>query len=59
MKKYKVITIERVRSIYYQVEAENEQDAKYRVENGLTKSERKDLDSEDCEVESIEEILHD
>ena len=58
MKKYNIITTEILRRIYYQVEAECEEDAKYKVENGIaTFSSRKDIDSANCEVESIEEII--
>lgn len=56
MKTYNIITTEKVRSIFYQVEANSEEEAKFKVEEGIaTYNSRKDIDSSDLEVESIEE----
>lgn len=57
MKKYNVIIEEKVRSILYEVEAESEVEAKSKVEEGnFTHLGRKDLDSSDLVVESVELI---
>lgn len=55
MKKYNVYTKETVYSVFYQVEAESEAEAKFNVENDIAKySHRKDTDSEELVVESVE-----
>lgn len=55
MNKYTVYTTEKVYTTFFEVEAESESEAKFKVENGeATYRNKKDTDSEELIVESIE-----